>query len=237
MTTMQDDEARKSFGESHDENKSDVIRLAALVSEQIGRGTEALLDADLAKAEEVIGSSGPQATLAHSIESRTYELFARQQPIAVDLRTLLTVLRALQELELAGNLMVSIAKAARRLYPRELPPKVRGILEQMGAQASVQMHLAIDAFADRDNALALSLPDIDDVSDDLQKELFRSIFVAFTPDEAGLQQAVQIALVGRFYERVADHAVQIGRWVNFMVTGELPSNENVEDSDSANGAA
>ena len=121
MTTMQDEEARKSFGESLDEIKSDVIRLAALVSEQIGRGTEALLDADLAKAEEVIGSSGPQAALAQSIESRTYELFARQQPIAVDLRTLLTVLRALQELELAGNLMVSIAKAARRAVPPRAP--------------------------------------------------------------------------------------------------------------------
>jgi phosphate transport system protein len=222
---MHDDELRKSFGEHLDEVKADIIRLAAMVGEQIGRGTEALLDADLSRAEQVIESATKQGELAHSIESNTYELFARQQPMAIDLRTLLTVLRSLQELELAGNLMVSIAKAARRLYPRELPPKVRGILEQMGAQASVQMHLAIDAFADRDNALALSLPDIDDVSDDLQKELFRAIFSSFTPNEAGLQQAVQIALVGRFYERVADHAVQIGRWVNFMVTGELPGYE------------
>ena len=229
---MHDDEVRKSFGEHLEEIKADVIRLAALVSEQIGRGTEAILDADLTKAEHVIGSSAKQAELAHSIEFRTYELFATQQPMAVDLRTLLTVLRSLQELELAGNLMVSIAKAARRLYPRELPPKIRGILEQMGAQASVQMHLAIDAFADRDNALALSLPDIDDVSDDLQKELFRSIFSSFSPDEAGLQQAVQIALVGRFYERVADHAVQIGRWVNFMVTGELPGYEPPQTVDA-----
>jgi phosphate transport system protein len=229
---MHDDEVRKSFGEQLEEIKADLIRLAALVGEQIGRGTEAILDADLGKAEHVIDSSAKQAELANSIEFRTYELFATQQPMAVDLRTLLTVLRALQELELAGNLMVSIAKAARRLYPRELPPRVRGILEQMGAQASVQMHLAIDAFADRDNTLALSLPDIDDVSDDLQKDLFRAIFGSCTPDEAGIQQAVQIALVGRFYERVADHAVQIGRWVNFMVTGELPGYEPPQPVDA-----
>ncbi len=233
METMHDDETRKSYGEHLEEIKNDIIRLAAMVGEQIGAGTQALLDADLGLVEEVIESSPKQAELNHSIEQQTYELFARQQPMAIDLRTLLTVLRSLHELELAGNLMVSIAKAARRLYPRELPPKVRGILEQMGAQASVQMHLAIDAFADRDNALALSLPDMDDVSDDLQKELFRAIFTACSPDESGLQQAVQIALVGRFYERVADHAVQIGRWVNFMVTGELPGYERPQAADGA----
>jgi phosphate transport system protein len=230
---MHDEEARKSFGEQLDDIKSDVIRLAAMVGEQIGAGTEALLDADLGVAQQVIESGHRQDELGHSIEIRTYELFATQQPMAVDLRTLLTVLRTLQELDLAGNLMVSIAKAARRLYPAQLPPKVRGLLERMGAQASVQMHLAIDAFADRDNALALSLPDIDDVSDDLQKELFRAIFSSFTPDEAGLQQAVQIALVGRYYERVADHAVQIGRWVNFMVTGELPGYDPPQTADGA----
>jgi phosphate transport system protein len=230
---MHEDEARKSYGEHLDDIKSDVIRLAAMVGEQIGAGTQALLDADLGVAQQVIESGHRQGELGHSIEIRTYELFATQQPMAVDLRTLLTVLRTLQELDLAGNLMVSIAKAARRLYPAQLPPKVRGLLEGMGAQASVQMHLAIDAFADRDNALALSLPDIDDVSDDLQKELFRAIFSSFTPDETGLQQAVQIALVGRYYERVADHAVQIGRWVNFMVTGELPGYEPPQSADGA----
>ena len=227
MATMQDEEARKSFGESLDEIKSDVIRLAALVSEQIGRGTEALLDADLAKAEEVIGSSAPQATLAHSIESRTYELFARQQPIAVDLRTLLTVLRALQELELAGNLMVSIAKAARRLYPRELPPKVRGILEQMGAQASVQMHLAIDAFADRDPAWAATLADMDDAMDELSKSLFRhSLTLGANADEGTIVKAMQVALLARHYERIADHAVTIAERVMFMVTGRHPGEDH-----------
>ena len=95
----------------------------------------------------------------------------------------------------------------------------------MGAQASVQTHLAVDAFADSDDAIASALPDMDDVMDDLQKELFRAIFAGFSGgpvDEAALQMAVQLAFVGRDYERAADHAVMIGRWVAFMVTGELP---------------
>jgi phosphate transport system protein len=226
-------EVRKSFDEHMTDIKSDVIRLAAMAEEMVGMATEALLDKELLLVERVVEDNRRMAELNHDVELRTYELFARQQPMAIDLRTLLTVLRTLHELELTGNLTVSVAKAARRIYPSDLPPKIRGLLERMGAQARVQLRTAVDAFADCDGALALALPDMDDVSDDLQKELFRAIFGTINPDEAGLQQAVQIALVGRYYERVADHAVQIGRWVNFMITGELPGYEPLTSVDES----
>jgi phosphate transport system protein len=226
-------EVRKSFDEHMTDIKSDVIRLAAIAEESVGMATEALLDKELLLVERVVEDNRRMGQMNHDIELRTYELFALQQPMAIDLRTLLTVLRMLHELELTGNLTVSVAKAARRIYPSELPPKIRGLLERMGAQASAQLRAAVDAFADCDRALALALPDMDDVIDDLHKELFRAIFGTISPDEAGLQQAVQIALVGRYYERVADHAVQIGRWVNFMVTGELPGYEPLTSVDEA----
>jgi phosphate transport system protein len=226
-------EVRKSFDEHMTDIRSDVIRLAAIAGEMVGIATEALLDKELLLVERVVEDNRRLEGLNYDIEQRTYEIFATQQPMAIDLRTLLTVLRTLHELDLTGNLAVSVAKAARRIYPGELPPKVRGLLERMGSQANVQLRVAVDAFADRDEALALALPDMDDVIDDLHKELFRAIFTTITPDEAGLQQAVQIALVGRYYERVADHAVQIGRWVNFMVTGELPGHESLTTSDEA----
>jgi phosphate transport system protein len=227
MATSQEreHEVRKSFDEHMTDIKSDVIHLAAVAGEMVGMATEALLDKELPLVERVVESNRRLEELHHDVEVRTYELFATQQPMAIDLRTLLTVLRTLHELELTGDLTVSVAKAARRIYPGELPPKIRGLLERMGAQGGMQLRVAVDAFADNDQALALALPDMDDVIDDLQKELFRAIFSSCTPDEAGLQQAVQIALVGRFYERIADHAVQIGRWVNFMITGELPGYE------------
>jgi phosphate transport system protein len=145
--------------------------------------------------------------------------------MASDLRGMLAVLRILHEIELTAGLMRNVARATRRLYPRELPPRIRGIIERMGAQASVQTHLAVDAFADGDEAIASALPDMDDVMDDLQKELFRAIFAGFSgesTDEAALQMAVQLAFVGRDFERAADHAVMIGRWVAFMITGQLP---------------
>lgn len=213
---------RHGFQEALDDLRNDVIRVAALATEAIGAGTHALLDADLALVDQVIAADRQIDELNHQIELGAYRLLAMQQPTAGDLRAVLAVLRILHEIELSADLMVTTSKAARRLYPQELPPRVRGILERMGQQAQVQMRAAIDAFADGDLALAAALPDMDDVMDDLQKDLFRAILAPDAPDDGALQRAVQMALVGRYYERVADHAVQIGRWVAFMVTGELP---------------
>lgn len=223
-------EARHSFAEQLDEIRADVVKLAAFTSEAIGASTAALLDADLRSVERIVSDSTRIDELKESIEFRVYAMFARQQPVAGDLRTLLAVLRILQEVQLTADLTVSIAKATRRLYPGQLAPKVRGLLERMGAQATVQLNLAVDAFADEDNDAAAALPDMDDVMDDLQKELFRAIFASCSQDETGLQQAVQLALLGRYYERIADHAVLIGIWVQFMVTGEYPSRAETQDS-------
>jgi phosphate transport system protein len=225
MTDIPEPEARTSFAEQLTELKADVIRMAAMVGESIGAGTQALLDADLGVVEQVLANDDQIDAFEHELELRAYELIATQQPMAGDLRTLLAVLRILHELELTGDLMVTVAKAARRIYPAELPPRIRGLIERMGEQASKQLRLSIDAFADNDQSLAAALPDMDDVMDELQKQLFRGIFESLTPDEAGLQMAVQLALIGRYYERVADHAVGIGVWTQFVVTGELPGRE------------
>lgn len=220
-------ETRKSYDEQLTEIKADVVQLAARTCEQIGAATESLLEGDLALVDQVYAAHPVIKELNYVIEERVYQLIALQQPMAHDLRMLLAVLRILHEIELTASLMRNVARATRRLYPVELPPRVRGILERMGAQASVQMRLAIDSFADGDAKVAAALPDMDDVMDDLQKELFRAIFAVGANDEAELQRAVQIAFVGRDYERAADHAVTIGRWVSFMETGVLPGHEAV----------
>lgn len=215
-------ETRKAFHEELDELQADVVRLGTLAGEAIQKGTDAFLEADLGTVERLIADDQVLDDLMHSIESRTYLLLARQQPMAVDLRTLVTVLRIIHEIERTGDLMVNVAKATRRLYPYELEPKVRGIIHRMREQAAVQLKLAVSAFADRDPGQASALGDMDDVMDDLQKDLFRHIFASQVDDEADLQRAVQIALVGRYYERIADHAVNTGERVAFMVTGEFP---------------
>ena len=218
-------EARKSFQEALDELRIDVIRLAALTTEAIGAGTQAFLDADLTAAEQVIENDDDIDDLTHSIEDSCYQLLARQQPMATDLRTVVSVLRIVHELERSADLMVNVAKTTRRLYPHSLDPKLRGIIQRMGEQAGTQTRVALDAFADSDPSAAFALADMDDTVDDLTKSLFRHILAGAGPgadDEGNVLLAVQLALVGRHYERIADHAVTIGQRVGFMVTGEHP---------------
>ena len=214
-------ETRKAFHDELHELSDDVVRLGALAGEAIQAGTDSFLDADLSAAEEVIKNDVVLDDLMHSVEQRTYLLMARQQPMAVDLRTLVTILRVIHEIERTGDLMVNVAKAARRLYPYQLDPKIRGLVHRMREQAAAQLRLAVECFADRDPARASALNDMDDAMDDLQKDLFRVIFRSEVHDEAELQRAVQIALVGRYFERIADHAVNTGERVRFMVTGEF----------------
>jgi phosphate transport system protein len=218
-------EARKSFQEALEDLRIDVIRLAALTTEAIAAGTQAFLDADLAAAERVIEQDDAIDDLTHSIEDSCYQLLARQQPMASDLRTVVAVLRIAHELERSADLMVNVAKTTRRLYPHALDPKLRGIIQRMGEQAGTQTRVALDAFADSDPSAAAALADMDDTVDDLTKSLFRYILAGSGPDsdESSILTAVQLALVGRHYERIADHAVTIGQRVGFMVTGEHPS--------------
>jgi phosphate transport system protein len=218
-------EIRHTYHSQLDDLRVDVVRLGLLATDAIAAGTEALLEADLAGADRVIHADSRIDDLTRSLEERCYLTLARQQPMASDLRMVVAVLRTIHEIERTGDLMVNVAKTARRLYPVELAESIRRIIEQMGNQAGVQMRLAIEAFAESDCVRALALEDMDDAMDDLQRELFRTIFAMGRADEAGLQQMVQVALVGRYYERMADHAVNIGERVNYMVTGEMPGGE------------
>ena len=226
---MHETENRRSFQEQILDIRAEVVKLAVHTGEQIGAATQALLDADLGLVDEIYAARRSIEAAGRQLEQRVYQLFALQQPMASDLRAMLAVLRIVHEIELTAGLMRNVARATRRLYPRELPPRIRGLIERMGQQASDQMRVAVDAFADVDEGKAAALPDMDDTMDDLQKELFRTIFAGFAAgqvDEAQLQMAVQLAFVGRDYERTADHAVMIGQWVAFMVTGLLPGEDD-----------
>jgi len=219
-------ETRKAFHEELNDVRNDVTRLGAMVLESIQGATAALLERDLGAGEQVLRVGRDIDALRHKIEERVFYLLAQQQPLAVDLRMLVSILRVIHELELSGHLMVNTTRASRRLYPHELELKVRGIIDRMREQATVQLRVAMDAFADLDATRAAALGDMNGIMDDLQKDLFRAILSTSKTEEPALQQAVQMALVGRFFERTADHAVTIGERVTFMVTGQMPTSDD-----------
>jgi phosphate transport system protein len=213
-------EIRKTFHQQLDEIRQDMVVLAGLVTEMIPRGTEILLAFDLQAANDMIDDDDRVDALALDIEERCYNVLALQQPMASDLRAIITAMRLVAELERSADLMVNVCKGARRLYPNELPASIRGHITTMSDQAARLYRLAVDSYVEGDAGLASALNDIDDQLDDLHKTYISSIFEV--KDQLDLQVAVQLALIGRFYERVGDHAVNIGERVRYMVDGWLP---------------
>jgi phosphate transport system protein len=219
------DDYRRGFHEQLEEIKADVTRMAATVIETIPRATQVLLDADLEGADYLILADDELDVRSLSVEERCYELLALQSPVARDLRRVVAAVKMIGEIERSGDLAVNICKAARRMYGNELDPKLRGIVGRMSEQAQQLFRFAVDAYVEEDVPLAVALDDMDDMLDRLQVEFISQIFESHAAMSIPLQVAVQLALVARFYERIGDHAVNIGERVAYMVTGWLPTNE------------
>ena len=229
-------EIRKSFHEELDDVQRSVARLAAMVTDVIPRGTAVLLAGDLGEAETIIEGDAVLDELSLEIEEHCYQVLALQQPMAGDLRAVVTALRLNSEIERSGDLVVNIAKAARRLHTASFSPTLRGLVERMSEEAIRLYRAAIDAYLDGNAELAAEVDEMDDVLDDLQEEFIASVFSDHDAEELDLEVAVQLALVCRFYERIGDHAVNIGERVQYMVTGWLPEHD-MDDAGSVERAA
>ncbi len=221
------EEIRKSFHRELDELCTDLVRMAAMGAEAMTRATDALLEADMALAQDVIDHDDDVDVLSASIEDRCFRMLALQAPMAADLRAVAATMRINADLERAADLAVNIAKGARRIYGHQIPPRVRGIVSQMSEEAVRMTRLAIDAYVDRNGALGAALDDIDNRLDQLQADFVEAMFEAHDDNELALQPAVQLALIARYYERIGDHAVNIGERVTFMASGHQKEHPGV----------
>lgn len=216
-------DTRRTFHSQLEEIMRDIVRLAGYVSEAIPQGTDALLNNDLESAQRLIDNDDILDELSIDIEERCYSVLARQQPMASDLRAIIAAIRLVAEIERSGDLMTNVCKGVRRIYPTELPPAVRGYLQQMSEQATKLFRMCMDAYVEGDAALAAALDDMDDRLDDLHAEYIQAVLTWAKDSGADdIQPAVQLALIGRYYERIGDHAVNIGERVRYMVDGWLP---------------
>lgn len=216
------EDIRKTFHHELDEIKKDIVQLGALVTESIPRGTDVLLSSNLKEAQQVIEDDDELDALALKIEEHCYQILALQQPMASDLRAIVTAIKLTSELERDGDLMVNVCKGARRIYGAEINPVLRGYIERMSEESLRLTKLAIDSYVEGNESLAAALDDIDDRLDELHADYIQAIFETHSSEHIDLQAAVQLALVGRYYERIGDHAVNMGERIFYMVTGWLP---------------
>jgi phosphate transport system protein len=197
----------------------DLVTLTGTVRGAVARSTTALLDADARLAESVIAGDAAIDETTHGIEERALLLLATQQPVATDLRQLVATLRMLTDLERMGDLSAHVAKVARLRVPDPaVPEPLHPTIRSMAKVADSMIDAAARIVANRDVVAAARLEDEDDEMDRLRKDLFRTILSDGW--HHGVEPAIDLALLGRYYERIGDHAVSMARRVVYLVTGE-----------------
>jgi phosphate transport system protein len=208
----------------HDELDSigaSLVAMTHMVAAAMERASNALLDQNLAVAERVISDDAAVDALRTDLEERTFQLLVRQQPVASDLRLLVTTLHINSDLERMGDLALHVAKLTRLRYPdAAVPDELRDVIAQMAEVAMSLVDKVALVLDGRDIELAREIELEDDSMDALHRKLF-TLLLAPTWSH-GTEAAIDMTLLGRYFERYADHAVSVARRIVFVVTGEMP---------------
>lgn len=196
-----------------------LVDMAEAVRQAMDQATHALLTADRAVAESVIVKDADIDRSYRELEERVCGLLARQAPVASDLRTVVSALHVAADLERMGDLADHVAKTALRRHPSPaVPAELRPVFVAMAGTADRMAEKIRDLLATPDADLAAELDRDDDTMDSLHRELFGVLLSDDWP--YGVETAIDGALLGRFYERYADHAVNTGQQIVYLVTGQ-----------------
>jgi phosphate transport system protein len=211
---------RSIFQEELDAVSQTLVDLTKMVSDSINKATTSLIDANLSLAEEVITFDEKIDQIQHDLDARIIDIIARQQPVATDLRALITALRMSADLERMGDLAHHVAKVARLRHPDSaVPLELQTTLQRMGHVAENIARKVGTVIETRDTSLALEVEKDDDEMDKLHRDLISVLTSAQWT--SGVDSAIDLTLLGRYYERFADHAVSVARRVYYLVTGEF----------------
>lgn len=213
---------REVYQEQLGKLTDELASMSRMAGTAMDSATTALLETDLSLAERVIDEDLQIDEARSRAEELAFGLLALQAPVAGDLRTVISTIHAAEDLERMGDLALHVAKTARRRHPQPvLPEEVRPYFADMGRVAGKLAERVHDVVRSQDLEAARGLEDDDDEMDDLHRHLFTMMM---SPEWShGVAAAVDVTLLGRFYERFADHAVAVARRVVFIVTGKMPT--------------
>jgi phosphate transport system protein len=212
---------REAFHEQLDSIFSDLAEICQEVETAVRHATRALLDGDAEVAEQVIAADANIDAARERVEDTAFSLLSLQQPVAGDLRVVVSALRMVSELERMGDLSVHVAKIARLRVPDlAVPREARPTIARMGEVAEDMVRRVASVIVEKDVVAAIELGRDDVVMDQLRRGSFAQVLGEDW--EHGVESAVDIALLGRYYERIADHAVSVANRVVFAVTGRYP---------------
>jgi len=213
---------REAYHDQLDSIFDDLGSICRRVETAVGLATEALMTGDAALAERVISEDIEIDRARERVEDTAFSVMLLQQPVAGDLRTVVAALRMVSELERMGDLSVHVAKVARLRVPEvAVPEDIRPTMGRMAEVAKDMVSRVCDVIVSRDVEAAIALGKADEEMDGLRRRSFSELL---SDDWThGVEAAVDVALLGRYYERIADHAVSIANRVVFVVTGHNPA--------------
>lgn len=210
---------RHAFRRELESLDQQVVRMGALVEQSTQMATTALIESDKELAHRVCQGDDDIDALYLDIETRSLTLLAQQAPVAGDLRLIVAILRIINDLERSGDLAYNIAKTVQiEDFNQPELKSVRSLVAEMGEAAAVIMAAAIDAWATKDQILAAEIALKDDVLDELHARLIGQLVEL--KGEDSLAPAIRLAMVGRYLERIGDHAVNLSERLQYFLTGE-----------------
>ena len=229
-------DTRPTFHQQLAAVKTDVARLAAMVTDVIPRGTHVLLNGDLEGAKALIEHDDDLDRLTLEIEEQCYALLVLQQPMATDLRIILAALRVASDIERIGDLAANIAKRSMALNLSPPLPHTRG-LDALGRMAARQVRDVLDAYVQRDGETALRVRASDAELDTLYTGLFRELLTYMMEDARAITPCTHLLFMAKNLERIGDHATNIAENVWFLIHGEeLMPPRDKRDETSTTGA-
>lgn len=213
---------RSAFQDELDGVTNSLVDLSNQVTAAIEKATHSLLTANLEEAQEVMDADDKIDGFQHELDARIIDIVARQHPVASDLRALATALRMAADMERMGDMAHHVAKIARLRHPNgAIPSELLLTIEEMGKVASNISKKTAEVISSKDVEKAVELEKDDDAMDQLHRKLFQ---VLLSDDWShGIETAIDVTLIGRYYERYADHAVSVARRVYYQVTGKFLS--------------
>lgn len=209
----------RHFDEELKTLKGRLLQMASLAEESIAKAIKALVERDKKLAEDVIKSDEAINLLEIEVDELSLKLLALRQPIATDLRFITSALKINSDLERIGDLSVNIAQRAIDLMEQPLLKPLIDI-PRMAQLAQKMVKDSLDAFVNRDAELARNVCMRDDEVDQLNHQIFRELLTYMIQDTKAITRAVDLILVGRHLERIADHATNISEDVVYLVKGK-----------------
>lgn len=210
--------------------KTRLLEMGGLAEDRVRAAVDGLVMRDTSIIERVLAGDTPINRLHIEIDSRCFTLLALYQPMAVDLRAIVSAVKINTDLERVGDLAINIAEAVTR-YLRHPPVKELIDIPRMAGIAQAMLRDALDAYVRRDTAMAQAVLDQDDELDGLKTQVFRELLTYMLQDPATIEPALDLILVSRHLERIGDHATNVAEDVIFMVSARDVRHHGADRSD------